>query len=282
MLARRFTAMARSSSITLNVASLPLAGTPALETRTSTSPASRARRSASPSREKSATMTRASPSSSARRSSAALLRAESTNFAPASCSRRAMCGPRPVDAPVRRTVFPRRSSTGQLFLFLERHSGTDVPIRGIGSGHSGPLGHIPNAARRRLGRLSHEPRRAVAFLAQLELRFERLADRALGDQAALDVGTRWNLEHRVEQRLLDDRLQSARAGAAKQCQLRDRIERSLLEHELHVVQREELLVLLDQRVLGLGEDADDVLLVEVVQRDDDGQAADELRDEPVL
>src|SRR6266851_962116 len=252
MLARRFTAMARSSSMTLNVASRPLAGTPALETRTSTSPASRARRSASPSREKSATMTRASPSSSARRSSAALLRAESTNFAPASCSRRAMCGPRPVDAPVRRTVFPRRSSIGR---------------------------RIPRA---RLGRLSHEPRRAVAFLAQLELRFQRFSDRALGDQAALDVGTGWDLEHRVEQRLFDDRLQSARTGAPKQGQLSDRIERSLLEHELDIVQREELLVLLDQGVLGLGEDAHDVLLVKVVQRDDDRQAADELGDESVL
>src|SRR4029077_8364829 len=44
----------------------------------------------------------------------------------------------------------------------------------------------------------------------------------------------------------------------------------------------ELLVLLDERVLRLGEDANDVLLVEVVQRDDDRQAADERGDDPVL
>src|SRR6202162_2593571 len=239
MPARRFTAMARSISLALKVISRPLAGTPALETSTSTSPASLASRSASPSRERSATTTRESPSSSARRFSASPVRADSTNFAPALCNRRAMCGPRPVDAPVRRTVFPRRSSTAEEY----REPG--------------------------LGRLSHEPRRAVAFLAQLELRLQRFADRALGDQATLDVRTGRDLEHRVEQRLFDDRLQSARTCASKQ-------------RPLHVVQREELLVLLDQRVLRLGEDAHDVLLVEVVQRDDDRQAADELRDEPVL
>src|SRR5216684_593847 len=199
MLARRFTAMARSSSMTLNVASRPLAGTPAFETRTSTSPASRARRSASPRREKSATMTRASPSSSARRSSAALLRAESTNFAPASRSRRAMCGPRPVDAPVRRTVFPRRSSTDEEYREPEVRP---TLLR------AAPGCRLPRPARTQV--------------------------------------------------------------------------RSLLEHELDIVQREELLVLLDQRVLGLGEDAHDVLLVKVVQRDDDRQAPDELRDEPIL
>src|SRR5262249_23696881 len=42
------------------------------------------------------------------------------------------------------------------------------------------------------------------------------------------------------------------------------------------------LVLLDQRVLRLGEDAHDVLLIEVVQGHDDRQAADEFGDEPVL
>src|SRR6202140_1209631 len=136
--------------------------------------------------------------------------------------------------------------------------------------------------RRELGRLSHESRRAVAFFAQLELRLQRFADRALGDDAALDRRPGRNLEHRVEERLLNDRFQSARTCASKKSQLRNGVERALLEHELDVVQREELLVLLDERVLRLGEDAHDVLLVEVVQRDDDRQTADELRYEPVL
>src|SRR5712691_11202453 len=153
-----------------------------------------------------------------------------------------------------------------------------------------PRSQAPRRSRRRKGtpqtcgsgRLSHRPDRAFGLIGDLELRLERVPDRALGDDAALYLRPRGDLEHRVEQRLLDDRLQRARAGAAQQSQLGDRVERALLEHELDVVQREELLVLLHERVLRLGEDADDVLLVEVVQGDDDRQAADELGDEPVL
>src|SRR4029077_21124579 len=113
-------------------------------------------------------------------------------------------------------------------------------------------------------------------------RLQCFANRALADQAALDLRSRGDLEHGVEKRLLDDRLQSARTCASKQSQLRYGIERSLLEDELDIVEREELLLLLDERVLGVGEDADDVLLVEVVQGHDDRQAPDELGDEPVL
>src|SRR6266849_5454817 len=74
----------------------------------------------------------------------------------------------------------------------------------------------------------------------------------------------------------------ARGSASMERKLGDRDEAALLEHELDIVQREELLVLLDERVLGLGENAHDVLLVEVVQGHDDRQPSDELRDEPVL
>src|SRR5256886_15721739 len=135
---------------------------------------------------------------------------------------------------------------------------------------------------RELGGLSHNARLGLALFAQLELGLERLADRAFADDAALDLGTGRDLEHRVEQRLLDDRLERASTGSAEPRQLGDGVEASFLEDELDVVQREELLVLLHERVLRLGEDAHDVLLVQVVQRDDDRQAADELGDEPVL
>src|ERR1700694_5026203 len=137
-------------------------------------------------------------------------------------------------------------------------------------------------ARAGLSRLPDQSRRPLALVAQLELRLQRLADRALRDQTPLDLRTGRDLEHRVEQSLFDDRLQSARTCPSKKSQLRYGIERTLLEHKLDVVEREELLVLLDERVLRLGEDPHDVLLVQVVQRHDDRQAADELGDEPVL
>ena len=50
----------------------------------------------------------------------------------------------------------------------------------------------------------------------------------------------------------------------------------------HLLQLEVLLVLLDDRVLGLAQDADERRLVEVVQGGHHGQPPDELRDEPVL
>src|SRR5690606_1364391 len=54
------------------------------------------------------------------------------------------------------------------------------------------------------------------------------------------------------------------------------------EGELHAVHLEEALVLLEERVLGAGEDVDERLLVQLVERRDDGQTTDELGDEPGL
>src|SRR5713101_447981 len=178
MPARRLTAMARSSCSIVNVTRRPLAGTPAFETSTSTAPASPASRSASPGFDRSAATTRDSPSSLASLVSADSFRAESTNRAPALRRRRAMYGPMPVDAPVRRTVFPRRSTIAEGY---RRTGKTARPIP------------RPDA-------------RAVALFTELELGLEGLADRSLGNQAALDLRTRGDLEHRVEERLLDDGL----------------------------------------------------------------------------
>src|SRR5215471_8714882 len=54
------------------------------------------------------------------------------------------------------------------------------------------------------------------------------------------------------------------------------------EPEIDNVELEELLVLLQQRVLRLDEDADERLLIEAVHGADDGQTADELGDQPEL
>src|SRR5262249_33743739 len=61
-----------------------------------------------------------------------------------------------------------------------------------------------------------------------------------------------------------------------------RVERVVGEHEVDVVEVEELLVLLHQRVLRLDEDPHERVLVEVVHDTDDGQAADELGDQTEL
>src|SRR5205823_6925340 len=84
-----------------------------------------------------------------------------------------------------------------------------------------------------------------------------------------------------QQRALDDRAQTAGPGLARQRLLRDLPERLLGEDELDVVVREDTLVLTRERILGLGQDLDEILALELVHRRDDRQPADELGDQPV-
>ena len=56
----------------------------------------------------------------------------------------------------------------------------------------------------------------------------------------------------------DDGAQAAGPGLQLERRFGDGLERFLLEDEVHPVVREELVVLLGERVLGLGEDGDQV------------------------
>src|SRR5213592_3754189 len=107
-------------------------------------------------------------------------------------------------------------------------------------------------------------------------------DRFGGHDDLPDVGPGRDLVHHVEEDLLDDRPQAAGAGLPLRRAGRGRDEPVLGELQLHLVDREELLVLLHDRVLGLSEDPEKIGLVERLERDDDRHAADELGDEPVL
>src|SRR5581483_10149140 len=84
------------------------------------------------------------------------------------------------------------------------------------------------------------------------------------------------LEHDVEERALDDRAEAASAGLALERLVRYLPQRVVGEDELDVVVAEEPLVLLDERVLRLGEDLDEVLAPQLVHGGDDRQASDEL------
>src|SRR5215218_799088 len=110
-------------------------------------------------------------------------------------------------------------------------------------------------------------------------RLQPARDRLLGDHALGDVLARRQLEHHVEQRRLDDRAQAARTGLALERLLRDLPQAVLGEDEVDRVVGEEALVLLDERVLWLGEDLHEILLAKLVHGRDDREAADELGDE---
>ena len=91
-----------------------------------------------------------------------------------------------------------------------------------------------------------------------------------------------SLIHQVEHQVLDDHPQAARADLALERRLGDRLERVVGEAQLHVLVLEQLLVLTRDGVARLREDLDERRLVELVQRADDRQAADELGDQAVL
>ena len=91
-----------------------------------------------------------------------------------------------------------------------------------------------------------------------------------------------HLIHQVEHQVFDDHPQAARADLALERRLGDRFERIVGEAQLDVLVLEQLHVLTRDRVARLRQDLDERRLVELVQRADDRQAADELGDQAVL
>src|SRR4030042_310277 len=107
-----------------------------------------------------------------------------------------------------------------------------------------------------------------------------LADHLAGDDALGHVRARWYLVHHVEHHVLDDRPKPARALLALEGLDRDLPHGVLPELQVHPVKFEELAVLPDQRILGLGQDIHQSLLIEGIQRGDHRNAPDKLRDHP--
>src|SRR5438552_12154099 len=102
------------------------------------------------------------------------------------------------------------------------------------------------------------------------------------DDALLEPLDGRQVIHDLEHDLLQDRPEPTRAGPPLERLPRDGRHRVVRELQADLLEVEVLLVLLDDRVLRLSENPDEGRLVEVVERRDDGQPADELGDEPVL
>ena len=80
------------------------------------------------------------------------------------------------------------------------------------------------------------------------------------------VAARGELELDLEQDLLDDRAQPARAGLALERLVGDRRQRVVGEDELDAIELEEALELLDERVARLGQDQHQLVAGELVDR----------------
>src|ERR1700732_529045 len=96
------------------------------------------------------------------------------------------------------------------------------------------------------------------------------------DNDTRKVGLRRQVVHDIEQYLFQDRAQAARTGLACERLAGDGTQRRFPDLELDAFHAKHLVVLLDQRILGLDEDLDQRGIVELFQRRDDRQAADEL------
>ena len=101
-------------------------------------------------------------------------------------------------------------------------------------------------------------------------------DRRLVDHHLADVFHGRQFVHDVEQHLLDDRAQAAGTGLARKRFLRDRGQRRRPHFEFGAFHAEQLLVLLHQRVLRLGQNLHQRRLVQFFQSGDHGHAPDEL------
>src|SRR2546425_1183306 len=134
------------------------------------------------------------------------------------------------------------------------------------------------------GRSMLRPYLSFFFLARTLSNQQRRAagrDAFGGDRHLAHVIAARQLEHDLGHHLFENGAQPSRAGAALHGLRRDRLEGILLERQADVLEVEQLLILLGERVLGLGEDPDQRVFIESVERYGDRQTADELGYEPV-
>src|SRR5258705_3769495 len=110
----------------------------------------------------------------------------------------------------------------------------------------------------------------------LEQRLGAVGDARFGDLHLDHILSAGKVEHHFHENLFQDRAQAARTGAALQGLAGDCDEGSFVEGDLHVLEAEELRVLLGEGVLRLLEDAHQRLFVETFQRDGDRKASHQL------
>src|SRR6266853_269363 len=102
------------------------------------------------------------------------------------------------------------------------------------------------------------------------------------DDDTRKVGLRRQVIHYVEQHLFQYRAQAPRTGLACERLAGDGAQRRFPDLELDAFHAKHLVVLLDQRILRLDQNLNQCRVVELFQRRDDRQAADELRNQTEL
>src|SRR2546426_984611 len=158
--------------------------------------------------------------------------------------------------------------------------------RRMSRSHSTPASRArSNTCVMRSRRSVGERRRSGFFLLTHPLRDEQWLPAfrdALGRNGDLaHVVAARQIEHDVGHHLLEDGAEAAGTRTPLDRLLGNRLERVLLDREPHILELEQLLVLLGERVLAVDEDADQGVLVQRVERYGDREPAHQLGDEPV-
>src|SRR4030067_71513 len=120
-------------------------------------------------------------------------------------------------------------------------------------------------------------RRLRGPVAVYDYRLGLIEDGVLVDDALLDIGLRRYLVHGVEHHILKYGAKAPGPGLSPHRLLGDRRKGPVRELEKHILELEELLVLLDYRVLGLHEYLHEVALAQLVEHSDHREPAHELR-----
>src|SRR5450755_1745136 len=102
------------------------------------------------------------------------------------------------------------------------------------------------------------------------------------DDDSRKIGLRRQVVHDVQQHLFEYRAQAPRTSPPRERLAGNRAQRRFPHLELDAFHSKHLVVLLDQRVLGLDQNLDQGSVVELFQRRDDRQAADELGNQAEL
>jgi len=109
-----------------------------------------------------------------------------------------------------------------------------------------------------------------------------LHDYVFTDDDFLHTSARRHVVHDVEHGGFENGSQPASSAVSFERQTSHRSKRAFRELQLHAVHVEQALVLLHQAVTGLGENVDERFFIELVQRRDDGQAANEFGNQTEL
>src|SRR5258706_10748013 len=110
----------------------------------------------------------------------------------------------------------------------------------------------------------------------------RALDHRFVDDDLDDIAERGQLVHGIEQDILEDRAQAARAGLALHGPVRHRTQGLLAELEFRALHVEELAILLGERVARLGEDDHQCGFIQLIERRHHGEPPDKLRNQAVL